>query len=115
MGTKSKKRISRDDELNENIQEDVCKNLMQLKQEMERSKATFTCEKNLLLELLNEELPDRRKLREALSELSKVQENVINDIMDICNEYRKNNQDTNVRKSVEEIEFIQDTLIEIQE
>ena len=40
---------------------------------------------------------------------------MINDIIDICNEDRKNNQDTGVRKSMEEIEFIQDTLKEIQE
>ena len=32
MGLQSKKRISRDEGLNENIQEDVCLNLMQLKQ-----------------------------------------------------------------------------------
>ena len=64
---------------------------MQLKQEKARSKATFTCEINLL-ELLNEEIPSRRKLREVLSKLSKAQENVINDIIDICNKYRKKNQ-----------------------
>ena len=69
----------------------------------------------MLLELLNAEIPGGRKLREALSKLSNAQENVINDIIDICNKDRKNNQDTGVRKSMEEIEFIQDTLKEIQE
>ena len=67
------------------------------------------------MELLNSEIPVKRKLREALSKLSDAQENVINDIIDICNEDRKNNQDTGVRKSMEEIEFIQDMLKEIQE
>ena len=67
------------------------------------------------MELLNAEIPGKRKLREALSKLSDAQENVINDIIDICNEGRKNNQDTGVRKSMEEIEFIQDMLKEIQE
>ena len=67
------------------------------------------------MELLNAEIPGKRKLREALSKLSDAQENLINDIIDICNEDRKNNQDTGVRKSMEEIEFIQDMLKEIQE
>ena len=58
MGLQSKKRISRDEGLNENIQEDVCLNLMQLKQKKAKSKATVT----LLLELLNEKIPSRTKL-----------------------------------------------------
>lgn len=54
------------------------------------------------MELLDAEIPGRRKLWEALSKLSDPQENVINDIIDICNEYRRNNQDTGVGKSMEE-------------
>ena len=42
---------------------------MQLKQEKAKSKATVT----LLLELLNEKIPSRRKLREAHSKVSKGQ------------------------------------------
>ena len=70
--------------------------------------------KKLLLELLNEEIPSRRKLHKALSKLSKAQGNVINDIIDICNEYGKKNQDKDIRKSLEEIEFIEDTFTEVQ-
>ena len=54
-------------------------------------------------------------LREALSKLSKAQENVINDIIDICNECREKNQDRCVRKSMEEIAFIEDRFTEVQE
>lgn len=62
-----------------------------------------------MLELFDEEIPSRRKLREALSRLSKAQESVINGIINICDEYRRNNQEKNVRSSMEEIEFIENT------
>lgn len=42
------------------------------------------------------------------------QEDVINDIIDIFNEYRKWNQDKDVRKIMEKIEFIEDTF-QVQE
>ena len=42
------------------------------------------------------------------------QEDVINDIIDIFNEYRKWNEDKDVRKIMEKIEFIEDT-IQVQE
>ena len=42
------------------------------------------------------------------------QEDVINDIIDIFNEYRKWNQDKDFRKIMEKIEFIEDT-IQVQE
>ena len=109
MGRKSKKRITKDDEINESKTEDVCKGLAQLKQEKAKKKAIFAREKNLLLELFDEEIPSRRKLREALSRLSKAQESVINGIINICDEYRRNNQEKNVRSSMEEIEFIENT------
>ena len=50
----------------------------------------FTRETNLLLELFDKEIPNRRKLREAISRLSKAQESVVNGIIDICGEYRRN-------------------------
>ena len=68
----------------------------------------FTRETNLLLELFDKEIPNRRKLREALSRLSKAQESVINGIIDICGEYRRNNQEKNVR-SMEKIKAIENT------
>ena len=43
-----------------------------------------------------------------------VQEDVINDIIDIFNEYRKWNQDKDVRKIMEKIEFVEDTF-QVQE
>ena len=109
MGRKSKKRITKDDEINESKTEDVCKGLAQLKQEKAKKKAIFAREKNSLLELFDEEIPSRRKLREVLSRLSKAQESVINGIINICDEYRRNNQEKNVRSSMEEIEFIENT------
>ena len=42
------------------------------------------------------------------------QEDVINDIIDIFNEYRKWNQDKDVWKIMEKIEFIEDTF-QVQE
>ena len=42
------------------------------------------------------------------------QEDVINDIIDIFNEYRKWNQDKDVRKIMEKIEFVEDTF-QVQE
>ena len=42
------------------------------------------------------------------------QEDVINDIIDIFNEYRKWNQDKDVRKIMEKIEFIED-MFQVQE
>ena len=66
----------------------------------------FTRETNLLLELFDKEIPNRRKLREAISRLSKVQESVVNGIIDICGEYRRNNQEKNVR-SMEKIKAIE--------
>ena len=42
------------------------------------------------------------------------QEDVINDIIDIFNEYRKWNQDKDVRKIMEKIEFIENTF-QVQE
>ena len=57
MRLKSKRRISRDEKLNKNAQEDFYENLIQLKQEKMKSKATFGRDKNLLFELLNEKLP----------------------------------------------------------
>ena len=75
----------------------------------------FTCEKNFFLEFFDEEILSRRKLQEGLSRLSKAQESVINSIIDICDEYRRNNQDKNVRRSMEEIEFIENTFAEIEE
>ena len=68
----------------------------------------FTRETNLLLEVFDKEIPNRRKLREALSRLSKAQESVINGIIDICGEYRRNNQEKNVR-SMEKIKAIENT------
>ena len=68
----------------------------------------FTRETNLLLELFDKEIPNRRKLREALSRLSKAQESVINGIIDICGEYSRNNQEKNVR-SMEKIKAIENT------
>ena len=50
----------------------------------------------------------------SLKKLSEAQENVINDIVDICNKYRKKNQDKDVRKSIKEIEFIEDAFTEVQ-
>ena len=46
--------------------------------------------------------------------MSKAQENVINDIVDICNKYRKKNQDKDMRKSIKEIEFIKDAFTEVK-
>ena len=66
----------------------------------------FTREPNLLLELFDKEIPNRRKLREAISRLSKAQESVVNGIIDICGEYRRNNQEKNVR-SMEKIKAIE--------
>ena len=66
----------------------------------------FTRETNLLLELFDKEIPNRRKLREAISRLSKAQESVVNAIIDICGEYRRNNQEKNVR-SMEKIKAIE--------
>lgn len=67
---KSKKRISRHDKINENTQEDVCKSLMQLKQEKTKSGVMFTPEKNLYRNYLKIlKISCRRKLKEALSKL----------------------------------------------
>ena len=74
----------------------------------------FTRETNLLLELFDKEIPNRRKLREAISRLSKAQESVVNGIIDICGEYRRNNQEKNVR-SMEKIKAIENTFAEIEE
>ena len=74
----------------------------------------FTSEPNLLLELFDKEIPNRRKLREAISRLSKAQESVVNGIIDICGEYRRNNQEKNVR-SMEKIKAIENTFAEIEE
>ena len=74
----------------------------------------FTRETNLLLELFDKEIPNRRKLREAISRLSKAQESVVNGIIDICREYRRNNQEKNVR-SMEKIKAIENTFAEIEE
>ena len=74
----------------------------------------FTRETNLLLELFDKEIPNRRKLREAISRLSKAQESVANGIIDICGEYRRNNQEKNVR-SMEKIKAIENTFAEIEE
>ena len=63
-----------------------------------RIKAKFTREINLL-ELLNKEIPSCRKLREALSKLSKAQESVKNDFTDIYNKCREKNQDRCVRST----------------
>ena len=73
-----------------------------------------TRETNLLLELFDKEIPNRRKLREAISRLSKAQESVVNGIIDICGEYRRNNQEKNVR-SMEKIKAIENTFAEIEE
>ena len=91
-GRKSKKRTTEDDEINENKKEDVCKDLVQLKQEKSKKKAIFAREWNVLLELFDEEIPSRRKLREVLSRLSKAQESVLNGIINIWDKYRRNNQ-----------------------
>ena len=74
----------------------------------------FTRETNLLLELFDKEIPNRRKLREAISRLSKAQESVVNGIIDICGEYRRNNQEKNVR-SMEKIKAIENIFAEIEE
>ena len=74
----------------------------------------FTRETNLLLELFDKEIPNRRKLREAISRLSKAQESVVNGIINICGEYRRNNQEKNVR-SMEKIKAIENTFAEIEE
>lgn len=63
-----------------------------------RIKAKFTGEIDLL-ELLNKEIPSCRKLREALSKLSKAQENVINYFTDIYSKCREKNQDRCVRST----------------
>ena len=57
----------------------------------------------------------RKKLGETLSSLSKAQESVINGIIHICDQYRRNNQEKNVRRSMEETEFIDNTFAEIEE
>ena len=115
MGHKSRKRTTKDDEINKSKNEDICKELVQLKQEKPKKKAMFTCEKNVFLEFFDEEILSRRKLQEGLSRLSKAQESVINSIIDICDEYRRNNQDKNVRRKMKEIEFIENTFAEIEE
>ena len=116
MGRKGKKRNSKDTDINESKKEDVVyKDLVQLKQEKEKKKATFTREKNLLLQLFDEEIPSRRKLREAISKLSKAHEIVISGIVDICEEYRRKNQEKEIRKSMEDIEVIERTFNEVQE
>ena len=74
----------------------------------------FTRETNLLLELFDKEIPNRRKLREAISRLSKAQESVVNGSIDICGEYRRNNQEKNVR-SMEKIKAIENIFAEIEE
>ena len=62
----------------------------------------------------NEEIPSRN-LREALSKSSRAQENNDNEIIGICNEYRKKNKKkiTKDKKSMEEIEFTEDTFNEV--
>ena len=47
MDRKSKKRTTKDDEINESKNKDVCKDLVQLKQEKSKKKIMFTGEKNL--------------------------------------------------------------------
>ena len=74
----------------------------------------FTRETNLLLELFDKEIPNRRKLWEAISRLSKAQESVVNGIIDICGEYRRYNQEKNVR-SMGKIKAIENTFAEIEE
>ena len=60
------------------------------------------------MELFNTEIPSRKKLREALSRLSKAQENV-KSIIDISNKYRRKKQEKDIRKCSEEREVIKNT------
>lgn len=61
------------------------------------------------MELFNTEIPCRKKLREALSRLSKAQENVVKSIIDISNKYRRKKQEKDIRKCSEEREVIKNT------